>query len=434
MSGRDAVGKRIDEAGGSVDDDGTVVVVRTVAAEGRSRAHLGGRSVPQGVLAEIADDLVTVHGQADQLRLRTPSHQRAALDAFAGREHAELLDEYRTAWTERSGLLEEITDLTTRAQERAGRPSCCASASPRSSAWTRSSARTPSSRRSSLASVTHRSSVSVRRPRTTRSSGTTHWKGTTDRGRDLRRRAGTPRARDREPPRPEPGRARRADRGDRVRPHGRRHRDLGLRRGPPGGPGRAGAGAHAPGGAEQPHPDVRGHDRRRPRLGERRWTAPAGPRRRRRAPALDDGARRGAHGAPVRAREPDHGFARRVRGASGRCGDRRARGPRHGGFASRGRRDPADVPGPWGADVVTLSLVPHPGSPPRPLGKGASGGELSRVMLAIEVALATSGADAGTDDAVPLPTFVFDEVDAGSADAPRSRSVAASRRSRAPPR
>ena len=74
---------------------------------------------------------------------------------------------------------------------------------------------------------------------------------------------------------------------------------------------------------------------------------------------------------------------------------------------------PADEPGPWGADVVTLSLVPHPGSPPRPLGKGASGGELSRVMLAIEVALATSGADAGTDAAAPLPTFVFDEVDAG---------------------
>jgi len=57
-----------------------------------------------------------------------------------------------------------------------------------------------------------------------------------------------------------------------------------------------------------------------------------------------------------------------------------------------------------GQDAVTLLLQPHPGAEPRPLGKGASGGELSRVMLAIEVVLA------GSD---PVPTFVFDEVDAG---------------------
>jgi DNA repair protein RecN (Recombination protein N) len=57
-----------------------------------------------------------------------------------------------------------------------------------------------------------------------------------------------------------------------------------------------------------------------------------------------------------------------------------------------------------GRDQVAILLQPHPGSEPRPLGRGASGGELSRVMLAIEVVLA------GTD---PVPTFVFDEVDAG---------------------
>jgi DNA repair protein RecN (Recombination protein N) len=60
--------------------------------------------------------------------------------------------------------------------------------------------------------------------------------------------------------------------------------------------------------------------------------------------------------------------------------------------------------GPWGRDEVELLLAPNPGSPPLPLAKGASGGELSRVMLAIEVVFA--GAD-------PVPTFVFDEVDAG---------------------
>jgi len=60
--------------------------------------------------------------------------------------------------------------------------------------------------------------------------------------------------------------------------------------------------------------------------------------------------------------------------------------------------------GPHGADDVEIRLVAHPGAPALPLAKGASGGELSRVMLAIEVVFA--GAD-------PVPTFVFDEVDAG---------------------
>jgi DNA repair protein RecN (Recombination protein N) len=65
---------------------------------------------------------------------------------------------------------------------------------------------------------------------------------------------------------------------------------------------------------------------------------------------------------------------------------------------------PLDELGPYGADEVEIRLAAHPGAPALPLHKGASGGELSRVMLAIEVVFA--GAD-------PVPTFVFDEVDAG---------------------
>jgi DNA repair protein RecN (Recombination protein N) len=57
-----------------------------------------------------------------------------------------------------------------------------------------------------------------------------------------------------------------------------------------------------------------------------------------------------------------------------------------------------------GIDEIELLLAPHAGAPARAVGKGASGGELSRVMLAIEVVL-------GAVD--PVPTFVFDEVDAG---------------------
>ncbi|HEX7739249.1 MAG TPA: DNA repair protein RecN, partial [Marmoricola sp.] len=59
---------------------------------------------------------------------------------------------------------------------------------------------------------------------------------------------------------------------------------------------------------------------------------------------------------------------------------------------------------PTGLDEVEFLLAANAGLDPRPLNKGASGGELSRVMLALEVVLA------GT---APVPTFVFDEVDAG---------------------
>ena len=65
---------------------------------------------------------------------------------------------------------------------------------------------------------------------------------------------------------------------------------------------------------------------------------------------------------------------------------------------------PRSRSGPDGVDSCELLLAPHNGANLRPLAKGASGGELSRVMLACEVVL-------GTDSTVP--TFVFDEVDAG---------------------
>jgi DNA repair protein RecN (Recombination protein N) len=58
----------------------------------------------------------------------------------------------------------------------------------------------------------------------------------------------------------------------------------------------------------------------------------------------------------------------------------------------------------WGRDDVAILLAPHPGAEPRAVSRGASGGELSRVMLAIEVVIAAVD---------PVPTFVFDEVDAG---------------------
>ncbi|WP_062522057.1 DNA repair protein RecN [Demequina silvatica] len=87
---------RLEEAGASLDDDGTVIVSRTVGATTRSRTVVGGRTVPQAVLAEVAEHWVTVHGQSDQARLRSSAEQRAILDGFAG--HDALVASYARAW------------------------------------------------------------------------------------------------------------------------------------------------------------------------------------------------------------------------------------------------------------------------------------------------------------------------------------------------
>ncbi len=79
------VAAQVTEAGGELDDDGaTLLLNRSVSAEGRSRAYAGGHSVPVSLLTYLADDLVAVHGQADQQQLLRAGRQRDALDRFAG--------------------------------------------------------------------------------------------------------------------------------------------------------------------------------------------------------------------------------------------------------------------------------------------------------------------------------------------------------------
>jgi DNA repair protein RecN (Recombination protein N) len=91
------VWERAADAGADPDEDGSLILARTISAEGRSRAFLGGRSVPVGVVAELAEGLLAVHGQSDQLRLSRPAEQRRALDRYAGPEHLALLEHYRSA-------------------------------------------------------------------------------------------------------------------------------------------------------------------------------------------------------------------------------------------------------------------------------------------------------------------------------------------------
>ncbi|NKY33776.1 DNA repair protein RecN [Nocardia speluncae] len=103
--------ERVLEAAAAVaDDDDTVIAIRTVGSDGRSRAHLGGRGVPASVLADFTAPLLTVHGQNDQLRLQRPEQQLRALDQFTDAAVGPLLREYteqRRAWLDaRNALLE----------------------------------------------------------------------------------------------------------------------------------------------------------------------------------------------------------------------------------------------------------------------------------------------------------------------------------------
>ena len=102
-------------------EDAELLVNRSVSAEGRSRAALSGKSVPVGILSEIGEQLVVVHGQSDQIRLRSAAAQREALDQFAGVELAKVMTEYTAVYANwkqaASRLLEITTQLEARSRE-----------------------------------------------------------------------------------------------------------------------------------------------------------------------------------------------------------------------------------------------------------------------------------------------------------------------------
>jgi DNA repair protein RecN (Recombination protein N) len=81
-------------------EDGELVLGRTVSADGRSTARAGGRLAPLSVLAELGGDLVEIHGQHEAQRLSSPAAQLAFLDRFCGTEHRERVSAYRVAHRE----------------------------------------------------------------------------------------------------------------------------------------------------------------------------------------------------------------------------------------------------------------------------------------------------------------------------------------------
>jgi DNA repair protein RecN (Recombination protein N) len=113
-----AVAARVVDAGAEPDEDGSLLLSRTVTVEGRSRAYVGGRSVPVSLLGEVGEQVVAVHGQSDQLRLLRPAEQRGSLDRFAGPDHEKLLVEFRDVFTRWRAVADDLADRKRNARER----------------------------------------------------------------------------------------------------------------------------------------------------------------------------------------------------------------------------------------------------------------------------------------------------------------------------
>ncbi|WP_203579121.1 DNA repair protein RecN [Microbacterium hibisci] len=117
------VASRVREAGADVEPIGggraELYIGRSISSEGRGRASVGGRSAPAGVLADLADELVVVHGQSDQLRLRSAAAQRDALDRFGGEAVHTARDAYRRAYEHWRAVDRELSQLTSDREARA---------------------------------------------------------------------------------------------------------------------------------------------------------------------------------------------------------------------------------------------------------------------------------------------------------------------------
>ncbi len=413
--------RRAAEAGAELEDD-ELIVSRTVPASGRSRAHLGGRAVPSAVLSEVGAHLVSVHGQGDQFRLRSTSAQRRALDCLGGREHAALCRRYAEAYRARQAAAEALEEWRAGARAR----------------------RAEATRlRSRLAAVERLD------PGPGEDARLAAEAARLERAEDLRRAASAARA---------------ALAGDEEAVVSQAPDVLAL----------VAAAERALAPVHDVDPVLSTLARRMRRLaidsadiaaelGEYLDSLDADPERlarvQDRRAALTRVLREVGDGE--RLEDVDALLALRARIAErlaeldgpqdasealtgalaeaderlDRCAAelsaaRRALGERLEaavtgeleGLQMRGARlsvafEPLAEAGPTGAETVTLLLTAHPGAPALPLGKGVSGGELSRIVLALEVVLAEAGAaEAGEHEreaAGTRRTLVFDEVDSG---------------------
>lgn len=398
------VADRVRDAGGDVDYDGggraQLVLGRTVGSDGRSRATVGGRSAPVGVLSELSPHLVVVHGQSEQIRLKSATAQREALDRFAGAPLVALLGDYQEAFqrwqTDRSELDLLLAERDRRTREaddlRTAMTEIEAAAPQRGedAALTEQAERLTNLEDLRLAATEAREAISVQESE----------------GVDASTLVDT---------------ARRAL--DRVVGHDPALAPIAEQLA-------AASFALAElSGALSSYLGGLDADGARELEGIQERRAALNGLIRRYGPTLDDVVDHLEQGS-TRLLELD-GDADRIEQLGAEVEAGLARVHELAAALTELRRDAASrleqavsvelqalaMPDArltidlaerelslTGRDQVSLLLQPHPGAEPRPIARGASGGELSRVMLAIEVVLA------GSD---PVPTFVFDEVDAG---------------------
>jgi DNA repair protein RecN (Recombination protein N) len=93
------------------DEDG-LVLARRVSAEGRTRAYAWGRSVPREELAALGERLIAMSGQFEQRRLARPAYQLEVLDSFIGSEQLARRDAARAAWRALQAARRRHEDLT----------------------------------------------------------------------------------------------------------------------------------------------------------------------------------------------------------------------------------------------------------------------------------------------------------------------------------
>ncbi|MCM3887586.1 DNA repair protein RecN [Frankia sp. R82] len=412
------VAARVREAGGDLDEDpgGAVLVLgRTLSAEGRSRAQVAGRSVPASLLGEIAEDLIAVHGQSEAQRLLRPSTQRDALDRFAGETVAKPRSRYAAVYAELARVSRALTEITERSREREQEAELLRIGL----AEVERVEPDPGedvTLAAELSRLEHAETL-VRAARTAHAALLSDPASGSD----------------------EPGGvdlvsvARRVIDGDadldpELAALGARLTEIGMLLTDLA----ADLVSYAEGIDADPVRLADAQDRKAALTSLTRahgtdidgvlaWADQAGRR------LLElDGSAESVESLTARRDElitELAGLAAEVSAARLAAADRFGEAvaaelaglamPRARVQAAVSQRDdPAGLPldartvayGPSGVDDVELRLVPHPGAPARPVHKGASGGELSRVMLAIEVVLAA--ADTGS-------TMVFDEVDAG---------------------
>lgn len=110
-----------DDVSGPPAEDAACIVAREIPAEGRSRARVDGRLVPIATLQELLGGMVEVHGQHEHVRLERPAVQRAMLDRFAGEAHGRRLAVYRERYAAWRMLERRQELLRTDARERARR-------------------------------------------------------------------------------------------------------------------------------------------------------------------------------------------------------------------------------------------------------------------------------------------------------------------------